>query len=416
MKNRSLPIQYGIRHEPPAVTGTVPKKYPWLSEDRHCDVCVVGGGLTGALCALAAAESERSVVLITSGEIGYGQTARMTGGAEFDCGRTLTELDRIMDIDDSFTLYMLGSEALDDLQNLCGRLDGDNAACGFERRDSLLFTDTPTELELLEREYIARSRKIPDCTFITRKTAAGAFAFDMCGGILTKEGGAVLNPYALVHLCLAKAEELGAEIFEHTEAVDIQTPKNDEGCVLITVSTHRTVYADRLIFATGGQGIGAILGRTAKHAAFSAITALPEENSAWSGKCLLRTFGRHPTGLAVRPDGSVVAGRAFRRLLPGHLPFAERSDSLRYGLLREAVGKALAGESFKIQCEYSHEYDTTPDGLPLIGTHPHFKNCILALCSGDLSPVYSCIAARFVTKAIEENSSQNIRIFDPMRF
>ena len=47
---------FGIATEAPAVMEKVPKQYPWLSEEKHCDVCVVGGGMTGAMCALSAAE------------------------------------------------------------------------------------------------------------------------------------------------------------------------------------------------------------------------------------------------------------------------------------------------------------------------------------------------------------------------
>ena len=114
----------GIKREPPAIAGRPPKKYTWLSEDRHCDVCVTGGGLTGAMCALFAAEAGLSAVLITSEGIGFGDTGHLTGCARFDAGRTLSGLDRIMSVDDALKLYSLGLDALDGLENLCGALDG----------------------------------------------------------------------------------------------------------------------------------------------------------------------------------------------------------------------------------------------------------------------------------------------------
>ncbi len=424
--NNSQNRKYGIRHDPPALTQKVPKKYPWLSEDRHCDVCVVGGGLTGALCALAAAESERSVVLVTSGEIGFGQTAYMPGSASSDGGRTLTELDKVMSMDDALTLYTLGFEALDDLQNLCGRLDGNISAksagisTGFERRDSVLFTRDSTELELLEREFIARSKKCPDCTFITRKTAANTFAFDMYGGILTKQGGAALDPYLLTHLCLMKSEELGAEIFEHTEASDIETPRNDDGCVIINTSTHRTIYADRLIFAAGGEGIRAMIGRGRRYRTLTAIygpSGPTDTQAGWSGKCLLRTFGRPVTDFVIRPDGSIAASATFGRGITEYIPLIGNGDLLRYDTLKEKIRHLVPGENdADIRYEYSLGHFGTSDGLPVIGVHGHYKNCIFALCGGGMSPVYSQIAAKAVNAILNENSAQNINLFDPMRF
>ena len=58
----------------------------------------------------------------------------------------------------------------------------------------------------------------------------------------------------------------------------------------------------------------------------------------------------------------------------------------------------------------------TSDGLPVIGVHGHYKNCIFALCGGGMSPVYSQIAAKAVNAILNENSAQNINLFDPMRF
>ena len=228
----------GIKREPPAIAGRPPKKYTWLSEDRHCDVCVTGGGLTGAMCALFAAEAGLSAVLITSEGIGFGDTGHLTGCARFDAGRTLSGLDRIMSVDDALKLYSLGLDALDGLENLCGALDGtykkSGVSSGFERRDLLVFTDTPTELALMESEYLAIRKKLPQCTFVTRKTAESSFGFPVSGGLMTSGGSAVLDPYLLAHMCLMRAEELGAEIFEQTAATDIQTPgsedQTDLGC------------------------------------------------------------------------------------------------------------------------------------------------------------------------------------------
>ena len=108
--------EYGIKHEPPVIIGKVPKLYTWLSEDKHCDVCVIGGGLTGAMCALTAAEMGLGVVLITSGAVGFGSTAHMLGCARFDCGHTLSELDKVVSIDDALKLTNKAvMEALDGL-------------------------------------------------------------------------------------------------------------------------------------------------------------------------------------------------------------------------------------------------------------------------------------------------------------
>ena len=420
---------YGIKRKPPAFIGKIPKLYPWLSEDRHCDICVIGGGLTGAMCAMAAAEMGLSVTLITSGGVGFGSTGHSTGCAQFDCGSTLTEADRVMSTDEALRLYALGFEALDDLGNLCNALDGEYKKSGlsadFIRRDSLLFTSDPTELELMEREYIARNKKFSGCTFITRKTAENSFEFPICGGILTKEGGAALNPYALAHLCLMKAEELGAGIFEQTEALDIQTPKKNEGCVIIKTSTYRTIYADRLIFATGSKGIRAMTERSRKYISFTEIAPLPEGTAGWSGKCILRTFGgRERNGISsvIRPDGKIAVSTVCKSGIIEKFSRRDETNFAKYDKLRETIQKLLPDVSeTKIQYEYSYEFSAIYDELPIIGRHEEYKNCLFALCglSGIFTeaalPVFSQIARNCAVKMLESNSTENDPLFDPMR-
>lgn len=411
-----------IKNEAPAIWKKPPKQYPWLGEDKHGDICVIGGGLTGAMCALKAAEMGLSVVLITSQGIGYGDTGHVTGCARFDSGWTLSELDRLMTTDDALQLYSMGFEALDGLQNLCGRLDGEykksGISSGFSRRDLLLFTSDPTNLELMEREYIPIRKKIPQCSLITRKTAESSFEFPISCGILTSEGSAVLNPYALAHLCLLRAEELGAEIFEQTEAIDIQTPKTEEGCVIIKTSTHRTIYADRGILAAGSEGTHILPGRLNNHTLFSVIGFIPEYGTGWSGKCTLGTYGKHSQNCTISSDGQLAASCVCKS---GRLRslFRSADETANYEGLCNLIRNVLPKTSeAKIKFKYCYDFVSSHDGLPIIGKHDAYKNCIFAipgLYRESGMPIFSHIAAKITSNILETNTSENLSAFSPMR-
>ena len=416
-------ILHGIKSDSPAVTGKVAKQYPWLSDDKHCDVCVIGGGMTGAMCVLSAAEKGLSAVLITSGAAGYGNTGHITGCARFDGGRTLSELDRFMTTEDALRLYSLGFQALDGLQNLCGRLDGaykqTGVSSGFERRDLLVFTTDPSDLALLEREYAAVGNKGRDCALITRKTAQSSFEFHVSGGILTTEGSAVLNPYALAHLCLMRAAELGAEIFEQTEAIDIQTPKTEDGCVIVRTSTCRTIYADRLIVASGSSGTRILCGRMKKRALFAVIASLPENSPGWSGKCTLGAFGGYSRNVGFFSEGLVKASGIYKNGTVKSL-FRSPAEAMRYRELNDCIQTVLPEpDRIQIKYEYSYDFTTASDGLPIAGRHDAYKNCLFAL-PGSLSdagePVYSYIAAEIAGNFLENREPEHGSPFDPMRY
>ena len=409
-----------MKRLPPAMTGRVPKQYPWLSEDRFCDVCVVGGGLTGAICALSAAESGLETVLITADCTGWGGTAFSTGAAEADGGRTLTDLDRVMEIKDAFRLYALQRQALDDLQNLCGRLDGERGtegiASGFTRRDSLLFTADPADGELLETEYLARRKVIPGSLLLSRKTAAGAFPFDMHAGILTREGGAVLDPYALTHLCLIKAERLGAAIFEHTSAEELLPPDN-EGSVIIQTSTKRTIFAEKVILATGSEGITALPFRAVSRRE-CAVIRRPERRGSplgWTGQCLLRRFGDGIRS-CVMPGGRVAAEVSFRGGRT-RLPFMRgMSDHVIYTRMSRHLDGLLAGQGDTLTlCRYQCESLSPPDGLPIAGTHRDYKGMIFALSAGHSLPSDAMMTANAALSALSGGNGEPYSLLAPER-
>ncbi len=423
---------------PYLTAGSVPRQYPWLSEDQSCDVCVIGGGVTGALCALTLAETGRSVTLITSHEIGFGDTSALSTAVEADRGATLTELTRNMPIEKAVKLYRMGLAALDELENLCHSLDKASGAAfstGFARRDCLLFTDDAIELELLNHEFLARKHNRFDCAFISREQARDSFSFDLCGGILGKACGATLNPYHLAHLCLMRAAELGVNIFEHTAATDIQPPPHSEGSVIVTTSTRRTIYAGKLILATGSEGLRGILSRKRRRSAALMIShpLIEESPSGWPGQCIIRTFGTPKQIYSFTPDGRISAECADS---PNRLPLAEnvgaalrrlsrrfdgRSDqradqSGTLARLEESVGFLFpAIASVKTDYAFEREYVTAPDGLPLIGTHRDYNNCIFALTGGRGALIEAQWAAQTAADICEELFNEDMAAFSPMR-
>ncbi len=425
--NSSNSVQFGVKNTPYLISNDIPKEYPWLNDNQYCDVCVAGGGLTAAMCALKIAEKGRGVVLITDREIGFGEDAYLPAAAEADCGFTMTELSRNLDTDTSIRLYSLGCEALDELENLCNSLDAAEGKCGFkcefQRHDALIYTDDDSELELLNHEYLARKHNGFECTYITREMARNSFSFDISGGILSKEFGAILDPYHLTHLCLMRAEQMGVKIFEHTEAIDIETPKDDDGSVIITTSAHRRIYADKLVLATGSRGIETISPTFRRRTRYYTISKPipPEDENGWPGKCIIRTFGAPKIHYSFTPDGRIstsgLESRAFG--LGGKLKELLQMSSgseKRFDHLEESVEYLFpAIPNIKTEFEYELQYASAPDGLPVIGTHPEYKNCIFALCTGQGAAIYSQLAAQFAADITEGLHSADMDLFKVLR-
>lgn len=392
----------------------VPEQYPWLAKDIACDVCVVGGGITGVMCALELAQSGADTVLITENRIGSGATADMMPCVEYDFGHTLHSLRKRLSKEDAIELMRMGADALARLTELIPTLDGD---CGFALRDSMIFTCDVAELSLLNNEFLARRRAGFDCSYISQSSARDVFSFDMAGAIVSKGMAAQLDPYRLTHLCASRAADMGVRIFENTKADLIEC----EDRVYIETSTRRMISAKKAVIAAGGA-CGEILGgQTQTKSAFTVASEPIERLTGWPGRCVIRTWNEPSVTVAASPDNRVCAGglttasvdeegRLFG-VIPAHKLCNKRFEEL------EEMPAYLFPETQIEDFEFARVsgFCETPDRLPIIGESPEAPGCIFALCPAPNAALMSMIAAPVVAGLYNDNFPEEAELFSPVR-
>ena len=80
--------------------------------DLQCDVCVIGGGLTGLTAALALAERGFKVVLLEANTIGWGASGRSGGQVIFGYACEMAKLERLTSREDARRLWDMSLEAV----------------------------------------------------------------------------------------------------------------------------------------------------------------------------------------------------------------------------------------------------------------------------------------------------------------
>lgn len=392
----------------------VPAQYPWLDRDIVCDVCVVGGGITGVMCALRLAQSGADTVLITENRIGSGATADTMPCVEYDFGHTLHSLRKRLESGDAIELMRMGERALGELTSLVAELGGD---CGFALRDSMIFTGDMAELSMLNNEFLVRKRAGFDCSYISRSSAADVFSFDIAGAIVSKGLAAQLDPYRLTHLCAARAHDMGVRIFENTKADLIEC----EGDVYIETSTRRLITARKTVVAAGGA-CGEILGgQSVTKSAFMVASEPVERLASWPGRCVIRTWNEPTVTVAASPDNRICAGGLASASVDeegrlfGIIP-AHKLCNRRFEDLREMPGY-LFPETEIGDFEFARvsRYTETPDRLPIIGEAPEAPGCIFALCSAPNAVLMSMIAAPVVTSLCADAYPEEAEFFSAVR-
>lgn len=393
----------------------VPRQYIWLSEDKSCDVCVVGGGVTGALCALRLAQAGAKVVLITANQIGFGATASTMPCAEYDSGTTLINLSRRLGQDTALTMLELGVQAVSGLEQLAFELGEE---CSFSRRDCLLFTDDDSELEQLNKEYLQRRKAGFDCSYVSRGAARDVFPFDVSGGIISKGLAAEVDPYILTHLCVKKAVSLGAEVYENTRAERLESV---DGGVEITTSAYRTIKAKQVVVAAGSACADIIGGLIFPRTYFMGISRPMTQFSGWPGRCVIRSWSAPRVTYAASPDGRICACGLDTAVVDEesrlggviHIPslhekrFEELSAGAKYLLPQMYFSGFEAVSAFR-GCR-------TADEMPIVGRAESQPNCVFAVCCGAGGLLMSEVASQIVTDICCGDENELAEIFSPER-
>lgn len=201
------------------------KSFEPLKEEIRTDVLVIGGGMTGLLCAYMLRQAGIDCVLAEAKRIGSGITANTTAKITSQHGLIYDRLLRSFGAEKAGLYLQANETALRKYRELCSGID-----CGFEEKDAFVYS--LDSREKLEKEITALDRLGFPAKFAERLPlpflTAGAVEFPK---------QAQFNP-----LRFMSAITEGLRIYEHTAVQELieRTAVTKDG----------KIFADNIIIAT----------------------------------------------------------------------------------------------------------------------------------------------------------------------
>jgi gamma-glutamylputrescine oxidase len=220
--------------------------HPWhtapaLTESLRCDVCVVGGGITGCSTALHLAERGYDVVLLEANRIGWGASGR--SGAQVIAGfaRDIETLAQVVGAADARRLWELSLEGVHLVKDLVAR-----HAIDCDWRDGQMHVAIKPRQRAELRAYqrlLAAQYDYPLEYLEGAALQAILRSARYCAGLYDPRAGH-LHPLNYTLGLAAVARAAGVRIFEDTKAVAYrETPQP-----LVTTAQGQ-VSARQLVFA-----------------------------------------------------------------------------------------------------------------------------------------------------------------------
>jgi len=368
------------------------RTFPKHSGTIETDVVIVGGGITGALCAFVFARAGVRVALVESKVVGRGSTVASTA-----------LLMQEPDLDFTNLAARFGRRATRDIWRALGRATRDlgktirklNLKADFCTCESVYFTLDPEKTEGLRREFATRK-----AAGLPGRWLSPAALYRLTGiraqAAIATPGNAQVNPLRVCHGFLRAAIRLGAQVFERSPARRVTV--SNEGIEVRTPGG--VIHATRVIVATGyaTPEFRGLVGRfRTKDTYVIATRRLPARLRRQSLRRGLMAWDTDRPYHYLRWTGD-------GRLLVGGEDTSHRSakgSRQRIARARARLLKYLGQlhpELADERPEYAWEglFAETPDGLPYIGTHSRYPRHLFALGYGGNGMTASFLAARLL--------------------
>ncbi|HSE46740.1 MAG TPA: FAD-dependent oxidoreductase [Gemmatimonadales bacterium] len=375
---------------------------PRLTGPEHCDVVIIGAGVTGALLADALSADGLDIIVLDRREPGLGSTAASTALLLFEIDVELADLAQRIGNEAAVRCYRLGLDAIATLERLSGELGG----CGFARRPSIYLASRRRHRVRLAKEAALRQRYNLPCEFWTKAEVAARYSFP-CHGAIWSDSAAQIDPLELTRRLLDRARGRGTRVYARTAMRSYQVQENG---VLVEAESGGPVRARCIVFAIGyevPQNLRKEL--VSLRSTYCLATHVVDHWRGWEDQCLVWESARPYSYLRTSKDNRILMGGAdvrFKdaatrdRLMPG-----------RITKLEQRLKKMLPDIRTETAFSWGGTFGETRDGLPYIGPIESHPGAFFALGYGGNGITFGAIAADILRQLCRDREHPDAWLF-----
>lgn len=356
---------------------------------------IVGAGITGALVAERLTRQGRQVVVIDRELPSLGSTVASTAMLLWEIDRPLVELSQLYGFEKAVRCYRASHAATRGLMSLVAH---HGIACEMRQRLSLYLAadDSP---RLVENEHALRARADLPSNLLDYAGLLRRFAIGRAAAILSSDA-ADADPVRLTRGLLNISIRRGARLLK-ADAIAFDSTASG---ATVGLEDGLSIEAREVVLATGYVMPDIVRPKAQRPASSWAIATLPQPHRLWPEQALIWEATQNYHYARTTVDGRIILG-------------GEDDDALVQPDAREAATpekvralktylKALWPEaSNDVAFHWSGAFDTTSDGLPLIGRVPQCSNILAAFGYGGNGITFSFLAAELIATLLSGATS-----------
>lgn len=395
---------------------------PWLAEadldyaaplrgTHHCDVAVVGGGLTGLSTAIELAGAGASVVLLEAETSGFGASARNAGHLTPTIGKDVPTLRRLFAREKTGRLLAYSDAAIAHVEHL---IEKHGIACDYEAVGNVAGAVDEKQHGAIDRAAAAaRENGLPGEVLDADAIGARGLPRSLTRGFFDPRGG-VLHPARYCRGLRRVALEAGATICDRSRVVDI-----DESSPAAVVRTEGgSLRADRVVLATNAYTPA--LGRLRSSGLRLQVQLFRTEplgdvqlaRIPWSGREGIYTAHEALESYRLTADNRIVGGSKFVRygFNDRVLPDVDSSVAARLELVFRDRFPEL--DDVAVECHWGGSIFLSMDFLPRVGCADRHGRVLHSLAYAGHGVAHASFAGKVLADWLADRESPGSVLYE----
>ncbi len=370
-------------------------KFDKVRENIKTQVLVVGGGMSGNLCANTLAKEGYRVSLVEKNRIGGGSSAANTGLLQYTSDVMMHELAGDIGEKDAYLFYKMCLEAMEDLTALSMELD---ESLGFRNRNSIYYASTFRDKKRLKDEYRLLNKYNFPVEYLSRRKLKAQFGLDKPNALRTWHDADV-NPYKFILSLSKQNTSLGVTYYEDTK-LDLDKISENK----IKTKDSYEIEFDYIVIATGYSHIYPPIKDKFQMYRTYAFATRPIKGPLWPGEAMFWETKNPYIYFRTTKDNRVVGGGLDKK--SKRVEKSQSSiDRKNKNLIKEIQGMF---SNLNLELEYSWNalFGASKDGIPFIGSDPLYKNKLYLLGYEGNGTAYSMAGSKIILDLIRGKNNK----------
>ena len=363
-----------------------------LAGQVETEVLIVGGGISGSLCAYVLSSHGLAVTVVEKNEIGKGSSVASTGLLQYRSDKMLCEFADAIGEENARLFYQMCLEAMNDLTTINELLLGLN---DYRERDTIFYASTKEDEKKVRREYEYLIKYGFPAEYLEHKILQKKYLVDKPCAIRTWHDADV-NPYTFIQALTKKNLQQGVVYYENTD-IDLDNIQNNR---VFTREGYQITF-EKIILATGYTKIYPVIKEKCLINRTYAFCSEPFEKYLWKDDVMVWETANPYLYYRTTVDHRIIAGGLDEKKdkLGG-------DDEFILGKVRD-IAKQIEAVFPNIDIRISHAWNAlfgkSKDGLPFIGQDTNQPSIYYLLGYGGNGTCYSMAGAHIIFDLIIGN-------------